>query len=147
MSKQVDAAMEAHAQGFNCSQSVAIACGPALGLDREMAIRLGEGFGGGFGRTGNVCGAVTGAILCVGLKHNRGSDAQNAAGRGAAQKCVQEFLKRFQAVHGSLLCRELLGSDISTDEGFKAARDSGAIKDRCPKFICSAVEIAEDLLK
>lgn len=146
MSKAVDGAMAAHAQGFNCSQSVAIGCGPGLGLDREMAIRVGEGFGGGFGRMGNVCGAVTGAILCIGLKHNRGGDAQNAAGRGAAQKCVQELLKRFEAKHGTLLCRELVGYDLSTDEGFKAAKESGALK-KCATFISDAAELVEDLLK
>jgi len=146
MASIADKAAEMFAQSFNCCQSVLATCGAGRGVPRDLAIRLGEGPGGGFGRMGNICGAVSGAAMAVGLKHNRGPDAKDAAGRAEAQRCVREFMRRFEEAHGSLVCRDLVGFDISTDAGYQAARDSGAMKELCPKFIRTAVEIVEDLL-
>ena len=145
MGSMADDAAAMFADGFNCAQSVAACCGAALGLDRDLAIGLGEGFGGGFARMGNVCGAVSGAIMALGLQHNRGPAAQDAAGRAEAERCVRELLRRFGEAHGSILCRDLVGCDISTDEGYQAARDSGVIRERCPGFVRTAAEIVADL--
>jgi hypothetical protein len=59
---------------------------------------------------------------------------------------VQAFAEEFKARHETLECRELLGCDISTPEGFDEARQTGLFNDRCPCFVADAVEILEEML-
>ncbi len=70
-------------EGFNCSQAVFAAFAPQSGLEREMALRIAGTFGGGMGRLGEVCGAVTGALMALGLQYGC-TDAQNAEGKEEA---------------------------------------------------------------
>jgi C_GCAxxG_C_C family probable redox protein len=131
-------------ENFNCAQSVLATCGPEMGLDRESALRVAGGFGGGMGRLGEVCGAVTGAFMVIGLKHGKGhpEDDENET-KEKAYALVCEFANRFRACYGSILCRELLGCDIGTPEGRAQAREKGLFSDFCPKLVQSAVEILE----
>jgi C_GCAxxG_C_C family probable redox protein len=131
-------------QGFNCSQAVCAAFAEQCGLDRQLALRVSGGFGGGIGRTGEICGALSGSIIIIGLKHSavRGDDK---AARLKTYELVREFLKKFKSRNNSLLCRELIGCDISTPEGFQRAIDEKIIPTRCPKFIRDAVEILEEM--
>ena len=132
-------------QGFNCSQSVCAAYAEQFGLDRELALRVSGGFGGGIGRTGEICGALSGSIIIIGLKHSavRGDDK---AARLKTYDYVMEFLKRFKSRNNSLLCRELIGCDISTPEGYKRALDEKIIATRCPKFLRDAAEILDEIV-
>ena len=59
---------------------------------------------------------------------------------------VREFAQRFRARNGSLLCRELLGCDISTPEGLQQAREADFVSKICPKFVRDAAEILEEML-
>ncbi len=72
-------------------------------------------------RTGEVCGAVVGGLMCIGIKHGREEPAQSDA-EGYA--LTQQFLRRFRDEMGSIQCRELTGIDLSTDEGLKTFRSS-----------------------
>jgi C_GCAxxG_C_C family probable redox protein len=129
-------------QNFNCAQSVFAVFAPQLGLDEHQALKLASPFGGGIARRGQVCGAVTGALMALGL--DRGADTP--AGKEDAYRLGQEFLQRFEARHSSILCRELLDIDISTPEGHQQAREKGLFKSRCPLFVGDAVEIAQEML-
>jgi C_GCAxxG_C_C family probable redox protein len=144
MSKADEAAETFHG-GFNCAQAVLAAFAPELGLEHELALRVAGGFGGGIGRMGEVCGAVTGAVLAIGLKYGKYQPEDNAA-REKTYALVQEFARRFQERHGHLLCRDLLGCDISTPEGRKQASDSGLHDTLCPQLVRDATEIVEALL-
>jgi C_GCAxxG_C_C family probable redox protein len=133
-------------ENFNCAQSVIATCGPEMGLDRESALRVAGGFGGGMGRLGEVCGAVTGAFMVIGLKHGKSRlEDDNNETREKAYALVYEFADRFRACNGSILCRELLGCDISTPEGRAQAREKGLFNDLCPKLVGDAVEILEQM--
>ena len=145
MSKNGTAAVRMFLGGYNCAQSVLACCGREYGLPRETALQVAQAFGGGIGRTGNVCGAATGALMVVGLKCSA-KDAADAAAKAESGRIAQEFLARFKARSGSLLCRDIIGCDLSTPEGFKYAVESGRHKTICPKAILDAVEIIEDLL-
>lgn len=145
MNKNSTAAAETFREGYNCAQAVIAACGPGRGLSRELAIKVAQAFGGGMGRTGGVCGAVTGAMMVIGLEHSAASGADNQA-KQDAYRLTRELFARFKAKHGSIICRDLLGCDIGTDEGLRKAHDSGLTKARCPKFVTDAAEIVEDLL-
>jgi len=119
--------------------------GARFGLDREMAFRVAGVFGSGMGR-GDTCGAVTGAFMVIGLKHGKTKGSDDLS-QERADELARQFAERFIARNGSIVCRELLGCDISTSEGLKAAKKEKHFKKRCPKFVQDAAEILEELLK
>ncbi len=144
MSKPDEAEAAFHG-AFNCAQAVFATFAPGLGLEREQALRIAGGLGGGMGRMGEVCGAVSGAALTIGLKHGKSREEDNEA-RERTYALVQEFARRFRERHGHLLCRELLGCDVGTPEGRQRAHDSGLHDTLCPRLVRDAAEILEDLL-
>ena len=77
-----DLALSRFSEGFSCSQSVLAAFAPELGLDADAALRVSAAFGGGMGRLGDTCGAVTGALMVLGLRLRR--DRRGPSGKGAA---------------------------------------------------------------
>jgi C_GCAxxG_C_C family probable redox protein len=119
--------------------------GARFGLDREMAFKVAGVFGSGMGR-GDTCGAVTGAFMVIGLKHGKtkGSDDLSQA---RTDELAQRFVELFIARNATISCRELLGCDISTPEGLRAAKKEKHFKKRCPKFVQDAAEILEELLQ
>jgi len=129
-------------QNFNCAQSVLVAFAPQLGLDENQALRMASPFGGGVARRGQVCGAVTGALMALGLAQG----ADTPAGKEDAYRLGQELLQRFESRHGTILCRELLDCDISTPEGRQQARDKDAFTALCPLFVGDAVEVVQEML-
>ena len=139
-------AVEKFLGGYACSQAVLAAFAPDLGLDENLATRLGAGFGGGFGRLGYVCGAVSGAVAVLGLALGSGvgSDVGN---REKVYLAVQDFCRRFAARCGALDCRTLLGRDICSPEAFAAVRQANLFRTVCPNFVRAAAEILEELLK
>lgn len=95
-------ATELHESGCNCCQAVLGACCEKWDMDPDTAYRLGAFFGGGM-RRGEVCGAVTGALMALGLEYG---DENNRKSLKSL-----EFRKAFREQYGSLLCKELLGED------------------------------------
>lgn len=107
---------ELFASGCNCAQAVLLAVLPELqggpGLDRETALRIATGFGGGMGRLQLTCGVLTGSIMLLGLKHGMSDPADGQAKSLCAER-VRELVAGFEARHGSSECRALLGFDLS----------------------------------
>jgi C_GCAxxG_C_C family probable redox protein len=130
----------------NCSQSVFRVFSADLGLDENQALRISQGFGGGMGHTGNVCGAVTGAYMALGLAN----PATKENPRQSVEKTyslVSEFERTFKKMHGSVNCSELLGYDLTKPEKVAEAREKGVFTTKCPNFVADAVKIVDDLLK
>jgi C_GCAxxG_C_C family probable redox protein len=130
----------------NCSQSVFRVFAEQYGLDENLALKVSQGFGGGMGHTGGVCGAVTGAYMALGLAN----PASRETPRQSVDKTyglVAEFNKRFKALHKTVYCNELLGYDLTKPEQVAAAREKGLFGTLCPAFVADAVRIAEELLK
>ena len=100
--------------GCNCAQAVFAAFADEFGIDEELARRVSCGLGGGVGRMRETCGAVTGAALVLGMRH--GPD------KTAAYPSVQDFISRFKAECGSVVCRELLEGTGATAGGAPDAR-------------------------
>jgi C_GCAxxG_C_C family probable redox protein len=142
---KVDAALENFKQGFNCSQAVFAAWADQFGLERAVALKLAAGFGGGIGRLAEDCGAVTGAIMVLGLRYGAVTAEDQQAKEHTYQQ-VRALVQRFKARHGTVICRELLGCDISTPEGLKQAKAQQFHSAICPKFVRDAGEILQDLL-
>jgi len=138
-------AVETFRSGFSCSQAVFAAFAEELGLDREKALRIAQPFGGGIARTGSMCGAVSGAILAIGLKYGR-SRLEDEAAREKTYALVREFMERFGERRGSLLCRELIGVDLSAPGGHAEAERRGVFEEICSRLVAEAAEILEAIL-
>ena len=130
-------------KGMNCAQSVLATFGPSFGLDEKICIRIASPFGGGIGHIQEICGAVSGAIMAIGLKHGAGTDQRDK--RDRINGLAQEFIRAFKKKNNSILCRDLLGFDISTQSGLIEARNRGIFK-VCPGYVRSAAEILDLML-
>ena len=115
------------------------------GLDRETALRVAGAFGAGMARTGGTCGAVTGALMVIGLTYAKTVQGDDDS-RERTYALAQEFMDAFRERNGSLLCRELLGADVSTPEGMRTVRERDLFRTVCPAFVSSAGQILERLL-
>ncbi len=138
-------ALELFGERLNCAQSVFASFAEDLGLDKETALRIGSGFGSGMGRMALTCGAVTGAFMVIGLKYGYTS-GQDKKNRDNIYDLLREFSAAFAKEHGSITCRDLLGSDVSTPYGLSLAREKDLFHTLCPKYVSSSVEILEKML-
>ena len=127
----------------NCCQSVLGSVAPDLGLDEATAIRLATAFGGGMGRMGGVCGAVTGAFLALGLKY--GDPSASGESKERVYLLVRAFVEEFTRLHGSIDCRDLLGCEIGTPEGMAEAKEKGLFETICVGFVRDSVDILSGL--
>ncbi len=131
-------AVELFKTGACCSQAVFCAYADDFGMDAETAMKVSAGLGGGVGRLREVCGAVTGATLVLGLKY--GPD------KAAVYPHVQEFAARFKAECGSIVCRELLEGVGATTGGAPEARTEGYYKKRpCAELVRLAAKLVDEV--
>lgn len=138
-------AVEQFMGGLNCSQAVLAQYAEAGGLDQELAMRIASGFGGGMGGLGETCGAVTGAVMAIGLV-TAGPEPRDPADKMRTSALVRAFLDEFRRRHGTCTCRALLGVDIGTAEGLQEARDRGLMQTQCPEYVRDAVRILEEMV-
>ncbi len=134
------------AGNWNCAQSVLGVFCDDLGLNGATAMKLASGFGAGMAKKQEVCGAVTGAIMVIGLKHGQARENDKAA-KEEAYRLSREMMDRFQARFGSCLCRELLpGIDLATAAGHERYKAEGWSEKVCRPCVRFAVDILEEIL-
>lgn len=133
-------------KGYNCAQSVLLAFSDVTGLDEKTAAMLSSSFGGGLGRLREVCGALSGAAMVLGLLRGY-SDPNDRAAKKAHYARIQAFADRFRAQNGSIVCRELL-SGVPTVEGRVPEERTGAYyqKRPCAMLCRCAAEILDAML-
>lgn len=131
-------------KSMNCSQAILETYAPAMGMTVQEARRVAAAFAGGM-KIGAECGAVTGALMVIGLKYGKTVESDPAADRETGAK-VAELLREFQARHRHLGCSALLGTDMGTAAGIKQAAGKGYFTSRCPEYVRSAAEILERIL-
>jgi C_GCAxxG_C_C family probable redox protein len=127
-----------------CSQTILTVFGEPYGLHPELATSLGRAFAGGMGRLGHTCGAVSAAALVLALakKHVEEPEA-----RKICWSAVQELFKRFEVLHGTTQCRDLLGADWMTEEGMRKIEEGQLNWTVCPAFVRDAAVILADMLR
>ena len=146
MKTKHEVATENFLAGYNCAQSVLYAYGPDLELDGETALKVATGLGAGMGRRGEVCGAVTGGILVLGLKYGRGGQQDRSAAEDTYHKTL-ELMARFEKRHGSCLCRILLeGCDLRTAEGQRFFKERDLLHKTCVGCVQTVVEGLAEIL-
>jgi C_GCAxxG_C_C family probable redox protein len=141
---RVEDAVDCFCRGAACSQAILGTYGPLFGLDREQAIKLASGFAGGM-RLAQTCGAVTGAFMVLGLQC-AGPNCDQRDSREKVYASLRDFTARFQQRRHTVVCKELLGCDISTPEGIQRATREGLFRAICPRLVQDAAEILEEML-
>jgi C_GCAxxG_C_C family probable redox protein len=146
MSTKSDIAVAKFLQGYNCAQAVLYTFSDELGIDKNTALKIATGFGAGMGRKQEVCGAVTGGIMVIGLKYGRGERDERKVMDQAYVK-VRELMNRFSQKHGTFICRKLVGEcELTTDEGQKEYREKDLLHNICGPCVGTVAEILEDIL-
>ena len=140
---KVQEAVSVFKSGFNCSQAIVRTYGPEYGLTPLDSLRVSCGFGGGM-RRGDTCGAVTGALMVLGLRYGP-KDVTDTSAKNYVYSRVTEFCRRYESRCDSIICRELLGCDINTEEGMKQAGENDLFKTVCPEMVQMAAEILEEM--
>jgi C_GCAxxG_C_C family probable redox protein len=119
-----------------CSQAVLGAFCEEYGLDKETAFRISCGLNSGV-RSGEICGAVSGAVLVIGLRYGDSAAVCN-------QK-TEEYMNAFKERYGKVVCRDILGCDISTPEGREKATREGLFGTLCADAVANAAQLLSDL--
>ncbi len=128
-------------EGYNCAQSVAGAFAEDIGLDFKTAVKMISGFGAGFGRMREVCGAVSGMIFVASILSGYDFPSRGAE-KAELYRLVQKLMKEYKAENGSFVCRELLGVAGKDNSFMPEERTPEYYKKRpCPRLVRSAAEI------
>jgi len=133
-------------EGYSCSQAVFIAYCDLTGIDEKTAALIASSFGGGMGRMREVCGAVSGMFMAVGILY--GYDDPSATSEKTAHYArIQELARRFKERNTSIICRDILGK-IAVDKSFiPQERNEKYYSTRpCAKMVYDAAEILEQYI-
>lgn len=146
MSTHSELAKKLFVQGYNCAQSVFAAFCDETGLDIDTALKIASSFGGGMGRLREVCGAVTGMYMVVGLKYGY-TDPTDKKAKTEHYRLVQELAKQFEKENGSIICRELLGLSSTRDNPVPEDRNKNYYKKRpCAELVAQAARILDEYI-
>ncbi|MEK6795681.1 MAG: C-GCAxxG-C-C family protein [Spirochaetota bacterium] len=143
---KADDAIDYFRQGYNCAQSVFTVFAKENGLTEDMALKLSTGLGAGRGRLQSTCGAVTGGCLAIGMIYGKGADDDTNEKRDTTYELVRRFDAEFSRAVGSTSCRDILGCDLTTDEGKKRYEAENMRENKCEPAVAEAVKILETLL-
>jgi C_GCAxxG_C_C family probable redox protein len=126
---------------YSCSQTVLSLFAKELNLYEKTALRIASGFGGGMA-CAETCGAVTGAYMVIGVKHGHASTDPDE--KAKTKLLIQKFNKTFEEEHQSLVCKRLIGFDISKQGELEEAREADVFHNLCPAFMKTACNILEE---
>ena len=122
-------------EGYNCCQSVIAVFDKELEFDKDFVLKISSGFGGGMAQ-GEVCGAVTGAIMALGVKY--GSNRVDVEQKQELKDIINKFSEEFKKRNNSIICRELIDANGNEELNGK--------KKICVKAVIDAIEILEEIL-
>ena len=138
---------ELFAAGYNCSQAVFGAFCDVTGVDEMTAFRLSSSFGGGMGRMREVCGAVSGAFMVLGILYGYAEHEEKAKSEHYA--LVREFADRFRKENASIICRDLLeqaGVPKDTSSEPEKRTPEYYKKRPCREYVEIAAEILDEMI-
>ncbi|MGZ4905010.1 MAG: C-GCAxxG-C-C family protein [Halobacteriota archaeon] len=142
---KADEAVALFNQGFICSQAVLSVFASDYRLDQDTALRITQGFSAGMARTDDVCGAVAGAVMVIGLRYGA-TQANDRTAREKTYAVINEFIREFTKRNGTVSCTALLGYNLSDQNQRVEAHECGVVPARCPGFVGDAVELIETLV-
>jgi C_GCAxxG_C_C family probable redox protein len=126
-------------EGFSCSQAVLAVFNDLTGLDMESSVKLASSFGGGMARLGEVCGAVSGMFMAVGMICGPSNPSDQKA-KTKHYKCIQSLAAEFKEQNGSIICRELLRLPNKLEETTQDSKQKACyIRRPCSELVKDAV--------
>jgi C_GCAxxG_C_C family probable redox protein len=134
-------------EGYNCAQAVFLAFADDLKMDKNTAIKLTSSFGGGMGRLREVCGAVSGMFMVAGMFWGYTEPDDNRA-KTEHYRRIQKLANQFKEIHGSIICRDLLGLALKQDNPISESRTAGYYRKRpCVQLVGDAAGILEEMIR
>jgi C_GCAxxG_C_C family probable redox protein len=147
MKSKSELAIEKFLEGFNCAQSVFYSFCDDFQFEKNTALKIACGLGAGMGLKGEVCGAVTGGIIVLGLKYGSSKKNEDTKTYFTYAK-TRELMDQFAEKHGTCICRKLLtGCDLTTEEGQKQFMEKDLLNKSCKSCVQSVVVILENIMK
>lgn len=131
-------AAEHFLKGYNCAQSVLLTMFEHWNGKSTLVPKIATAFGGGIGRCGSLCGALTGGVMAIGIKH--GTNEPVLEKRLKSYQLAQKFYKNFKKQNGSIYCREIIGYDLLIPEELEEARKANVFKEKCVLLIKNAIK-------
>lgn len=141
----VNAAEGYAAKGFLCSEAVLLALSESMGVESELIPRIATGFAAGVARTGNVCGALSGAIMGLGLRYGR--DAPETEPGRRPYWYSRRLAEAFEMAIGSVTCPGVLGLDIDDPDDYRRYTEEDVWATKCREVIKTATGLAYDFLQ
>ena len=141
----VSEALELFGSGYNCSQSVLASFSEELGFTRETALKIACPFGGGFGGQHRTCGALTGAVMALGLKYDT-SKITNLEAKNLLREKTRALFETFEKAHGTSICNDLVGFDMNKLNGAELKEKFQYFQNTCPKFLETVIAFLEEEL-
>ena len=141
--EHADRAAQLFLSGYNCAQSVAVAFSDVTGIDEATSAKLASGFGGGFGRLREVCGAVSGMVMVA--SHLYGYDSPNPEAQQRCYAIIQQLAARFQEQTGSIICREILKNPPTDPNPFPRTEEYYATRP-CVRMVATAAKLMDDFI-
>lgn len=136
------AAEDSFASGLYCAESVLLAVADELGVESELLPKVATPFCSGMGRMCGTCGALTGAMMGIGLALGRCEASQSVQ---PSYRATQHLIQEFEQEFGARDCHVLLGCDLNTPEGQAMFKDQ-KLGQRCAQYTGKAAEIAARLV-
>ena len=131
-------------EGFNCAQAVAVAFCDVTGLEKNQTAKMVSAFGGGMGRLREVCGAVSGMLMVLGLLY--GYDEEDGdPKKKQLYKDVQALAGKFREECGSIICREILKNPPSDPNPSPRTAEYYA-KRPCARMVMTAAKLMDDFI-
>jgi C_GCAxxG_C_C family probable redox protein len=145
--KRSEKALDYFRNKFNCSQAVFTVFGKDYGLSEDDCLKVSCAFGGGMGRQQHTCGAVTGAMMAIGLKYGKALNDSEEKKKETYEK-TREFFEKFADINGSVNCLELLnGLNMNDPDDHKKIMDLKLFDIKCEKYVSDALKITEEITK
>ena len=142
---RIERAANLFTQGYNCSQSVAIAFSDLTGLDVESSAKLASSFGAGMACLREGCGAVSGMFLVLGILYGY-SDPEDVQGKREHYAAVQQLAEKFRAEAGSIICREILKNQAANPTPSLRTEEYYA-KRPCARMVMLAASILDSYIR
>jgi len=146
MNEQIDLGEKASnlfLKGFNCSQSVLMTMFEHWGGNNELVPKIATAFGGGIGRCGSVCGALTGGVLAIGVRF--GTNEPSVEKRLQSYELSRKFYEQFEKRNKGVLCKELIGYTLSNPDEYVKATKENVFQKKCAGYVKTAVTILLEL--
>ncbi|CAK7010738.1 MAG: hypothetical protein DESF_00420 [Desulfovibrio sp.] len=137
-------AQENFGMGIICAQQVFAHFSERFGLSPDDAMRAASCFGSGMGQAA-TCGCVTGALMALGMAHGCAGPCSRER-KGNLYSRRDAFMTAFFRAHGSLLCREILGHDLTIPQERALIMEKGLFTTVCAPLVCAACDLLEEYL-